>query len=165
MPTTALHQYFNGETQAGYLVAAIGVASVCLAFYLLIVRSPLKAMAWPLIVLGIGEAAVGVGLVMRTGPQLAALEAGFHQEPQASAAGELQRIGRVNRSFRILIAAELCLVVSGAALAVFLRANSTAWAAAGLGLMLQASVMLVFDVFAEHRAGGYARWLSTVVGR
>lgn len=33
------------------------------------------------------------------------------------------------------------------------------WSAVGMGLLLQAAVMLVFDLFAEHRAHVYARWL------
>jgi hypothetical protein len=164
MATAELHQYFDAERQAGLLAAVLGLASLGLASYLWGVRSPFKAMAWPLVIVGLVELGIGIGLVMRTGPQVHKLEAGFRAAPQPSAATELQRMTRVNRSFRVIMAIELVLLVGGAFVAWFLRATKPTWSAVGMGLFLQASVMLVFDLFAEHRAQVYSRWLSSIAG-
>jgi len=163
MSTAELYQYFDAERQAGLLAAALGVVSIS-ASYLWFVRSPFKAMVWPLVIVGVLELGVGIGLVMRTSSQVQVLEAGFHTAPQSTAATELHRMARVNQSFRIIKGVEVFLLVTGLFLAFFLHTKSLTWPAVGMGLLLQAAVMLIFDIFAEHRAHVYARWLSAIAG-
>jgi hypothetical protein len=160
---TELHQYFDAERHAGLLAAALGLASMGLASYLWFGRSPFKAMAWPLVVIGMIELGVGVGLVIRTNPQVQTLEAGLRASPQATAASELARMIRVNRSFRLILGGEVVLIITSLSLALMLRTQSLTWSAVGMGLLLQAAITLVFDLFAEHRAHVYTRWLSTLV--
>ncbi len=59
------------------------------------------------------------------------------------------------------MAGELVLMALGACRAFFLRTRSDMWTATGMGLLLQASVLLVLDVAAERRAHAYSQWLST----
>ena len=162
MPATELQQYFDAERQAGLLAAGLGLASFTFAAYLWMTGSPFKAMVWPLIVFGTIELGVGVGLAVRTPPQLRALDVRFAAAPRDAAASELQRMTRVNRSFRIIKAGEVVLLAIGVALAMFLPASSLAWRAVGMGLLLQSAVLLVFDIVAEHRAHVYAQWLATI---
>ena len=79
------------------LIAGLGVAGSVLAVYLLATGNALRAMAWPLVVVAVGQVALGVGLFLRTDPQVARL-----QEGQAESA----RMAKVNRSFRPILAAE-----------------------------------------------------------
>ena len=157
-----LHQYFSAERQAGLLAVLLGVASLAGALYLWSARSPFKTAAWPLIVFGLIEVGLGGALVVRTPSQVQTLDAAFTSSPQETAAGERQRMTRVNQTFRIIIAGEIALIVLGASLAFFLRTRNEAWAAIGMALLIEAAVLLVFDVFAEHRAHAYSRWLASV---
>jgi hypothetical protein len=69
----------------------------------------------------------------------------------------------VNSSFRIIKAAEVTLIALGVLLVVLLP-HSSAWAAVGLGLLVQAAGLLVFDAFAQHRAANYTEWLAQLGG-
>jgi hypothetical protein len=67
----------------------------------------------------------------------------------------------VNRNFRIVKVVEVVLILAGLAL-VFLLPHPGTWPAVGLGLLAEASALLVFDAFAHHRGLGYAQWLSGI---
>jgi hypothetical protein len=155
-----LHQYFTAERQAGMLAVALGAASLTGALYLWSTRGPFRAAAWPLIVIGLIELGLGGALVVRTPSQVRRLDAAFASAPQAAAAGERQRMARVNRAFRFIMAGELALIVLGASAVFVLRSRSDTWTAIGMAVMLQAAVLMAFDLFAEHRAHVYSNWLS-----
>ena len=157
-----MQKYFDAEKAGGLLLAVLGIAGLCLASYLWLGRSSFKAMAWPLIVIGLIEVGIGVGLAIRTGPQVQALEAGLQDTRQQTAASEIQRMSRVNRSFRVIIRVVIVVMVAGALVAFVLRGTNLDWTAVSLGLVLQAAILLAFDVFAEQRAHGYVRWLETL---
>ena len=157
MPAAELHQYFDAEKQAGLLAIGLGVASVCFASYLWFTRSPLRAAGWPLVIIGLLELGVGAGLVLRTDAQVDALDRGFGSVPAQTAAAESQRMAKVKGSFRVILAAEVVLLIGGAFLVFVFRRTHPIWAAIGAGLVLQAAVLLVFDLFAEHRAHRYVR--------
>ena len=160
MSPAELHQYFDGERYGAMMALGLGIASICLASYVWFGRSPFRAMAWPLVIVAVVELGVGVGLLARTGPQVETLEAGLRTAPQPTAAVELQRMTRVNQSFRVIKTIEVVAIAAGVFLIMLLPAENVAWRAVGLGLLLQATALLVFDVFAEHRAHLYTRWLS-----
>jgi hypothetical protein len=58
--------------------------------------------------------------------------------------------------------AEVAFIVLGLLLAVLLPHPST-WAAVGLGLLVEAAVLLAFDAFAHQRALVYTQWLQGLV--
>ena len=156
-----LHFYFGAERQAGLVAVLLGAVSLAAAVYLWSARTPFRAAAWPLIVFGLIEAGVGGALVVRTPAQVRRLDAAFASSPQAAADAERQRMARVNRAFRAIMAGELVLITVGACLAFFLRTGNDTWSGIGMGLLLQASALLVFDIVAERRAHAYSQWLST----
>jgi hypothetical protein len=157
-----LHAYFSAERQAGLIAVLLGAASLAAALYFWSARTPFKAAAWPLIVIGLIEAGLGGALIVRTPGQVATLDAAFASEPQVAAAGERQRMARVNRVFRVIMAGELVLIVLGACAVFFLRGRNDMWTAIGLAVLLEAAVLLAFDLFAEHRAHVYSNWLARV---
>ncbi|MGH9369270.1 MAG: hypothetical protein ACRD3M_16540 [Thermoanaerobaculia bacterium] len=152
-----LMRYFIAEKQAGALAAALGLLAFAFSSLLWRTGTPLRAMVWPVALVGLVEIGVGAGLILRTDGQGERLRKGLASRPVETRAAELSRMERVNRSFRVIEALEVLLFASPAAL--LLRARP-AWAAAGMGLLVQASVMLVFDLFAERRAHAYTRWLE-----
>jgi hypothetical protein len=159
MPTSELVDYFTAEKQGAVVIGGVGIVSVLFAAYLWLTGSVFRAMAWPLIVIGAGQLAIGVGLWIRTDPQVTRLQEGLRSSPQVTVDSELTRMARVNRSFKIVVAVEILLIGVGLFLALILRSRHLAWASVGMGLLLQAAVTLVFDLFAEHRAAVYTRWL------
>ena len=60
----------------------------------------------------------------------------------------------VMANFQVYKAIEIAIVVAGAALVLFLR-KRPAFAAIGVGCLLQGSAMLAFDLFAEARGQTY----------
>jgi hypothetical protein len=161
MPTAELAQYFVAERQGGFLLVALALAGFGLSAFLWFSRSAFLAMAWPLVVLGLFELIVGLAVALRTPEQIAALESGLATARTATVSAEIQRMDKVNRNFKVIKVAEVVCIVLGLLLAMLIP-HSNAWAAVGLGLLLQASVLLVFDGFAHHRALFYTQWLQSL---
>jgi hypothetical protein len=68
-------------------------------------------------------------------------------------------MARVQRNFRYVELVEAVLPLGSLALVLGLR-ERPAWVGVGLGLLVQAGVMLAFDVFAEARGAVYYAWLQ-----
>jgi hypothetical protein len=161
MPTAELAQYFVAERQGGFLLVTLALAGFGLAAFLWFSRSAFLAMAWPLVVLGLFELIVGLTVALRTPDQVAALESGFATARIPTLSAETQRMDKVNRNFKVIKIAEVACIVLGVLLAVLLP-HPNAGAAVGLGLLLEASILLVFDAFAHHRALLYTQWLHSL---
>jgi hypothetical protein len=157
-----LAEYFIAERQGGFLLVALALAGVGLAAFLWVTRSAFLAMAWPLLVLGLLQVVVGLGVALRTPGQIAALEQGLRTSVAATVAVETQRMNTINRNFRIVKLVEVAFIVFGLSLAMLVAHPST-WAAIGLGLLLEGAVLLVFDAFAHQRALIYTQWLQGLV--
>ena len=162
MPSAELAEYFTAERQAGFLLVALGLAGFGFGAFLWVIRSAFLATAWPLVVLGLFQVAIGLTVALRTPEQVASLEQGLRTSPAATVSAETQRMSTVNRNFRVIKVAEVAFIVLGLLLAVFLPHPST-WAAVGLGLLVESAVLLAFDAFAQQRALVYTQWLQGFV--
>lgn len=157
----ALHTYFDGERQAGLGAALLGLIACGFSAWLWSTTSAFRAMLVPVALIGLIQLGIGVGLWVKTPAQVAALEAGLAQ-PEAAArtarSTELVRMERVMKNFLVIKAVELLLIAVGVGLIFGLRQRG--WAVGvGMGLLVQAAVMLAFDVFAEARGEPYLAWL------
>ena len=153
-----MFRYFEGEKHAGALALALGLLAVAGALWLWRDAGPYRAMLYPLAIVGIIELGVGVGLLVKTGPQVATLTAAIEQTPEVALSRERERIVGVNARFELIKAVELMLIALAAALIVF--SGRPEWVGVGLGILLQATALLAFDIFAEQRAHLYAAWLG-----
>jgi len=156
-----LTQYFTAEKNGAWLLVVLAVVGFGFSAYLWFHRSALLPMIWPLVLVGLLIGAIGVGVGLRTPAQVAALERGFESAKAETAAAEIKRMDKVNRNFRIVKIVEIVLIVMGLLLLGFLPSPGT-WSSVGLGLVLVASVVLVFDTFAHHRAEVYVKWLQSL---
>jgi hypothetical protein len=161
MTPPELTNYFTAEKNGAWLLVVLAVVGFALSAYLWINRSAFLAMVWPLILVGLLVGAVGLGVGLRTPAQVTALERSFQSAKADTAAAEIQRMDRVNRNFRIIKIIEIVLVTIGLLLLIFLPIPGT-WSSVGMGLVLTASVVLVFDTFAHHRAEVYVKWLQSL---
>lgn len=157
-PLDPLQSYFDGEKQTALCCLALGLVAGASAVFLGRAAGSFRAMAVPVALVGVLQIAIGVGLYLRTDPQVAALRAELAAEPAAGREKELARMQRVNRNFGIVEIAEATLLLIGLGLALFMRSRPAVMAV-GMGILVQASVMLVFDLFAEQRARVYTAWL------
>ena len=74
--------------------------------------------------------------------------------PSEMLAAETPRMQKVQRNFVVIEVVELALLVVGVALALGLKGTPYR-SEVGMGLALQATVMLVFDLLAERRGALY----------
>ncbi len=165
-----LRAYFLAEQQAGLCAVGLGFVSLAIAWWLFRSVSPFRSMMIPLGVVGLLQVGVGAGLYIKTPAQVRALEAGLSQataHPEARGPEardkETQRMQRVQANFVLLKFGWIALVAVGLGLVVFMRGRPGI-VGVGLGILLQAVVMLAFDLFAEARGADYLRWLQQGTG-
>jgi hypothetical protein len=158
-----LFRYFRAEKHAGLFCLVFGLIALLVSGWLWRADETFRAMAVPVALVALLQIAIGGVLAWRTDRQVNDLVAGLENNPAQAKAAELERMSRVYASFRLVEAAELILIVTGLVLALSLRARP-AIMAVGMGVLLQATVMLVFDLFAEYRAHLYASWLQKLPG-
>ena len=158
----ALTSYFEGEKNGGLLIAAIGAVALIGAVVLFPERLGLRAFAITLGVCALVEIAVGAGLYLKTGPQLTRLLAQLASNATELYASEIPRMMKVQRNFVVLEYLWLSAVVLSAATAVVRKAHSTASGIA-LGVLVQVSIFLAFDMIAERRGAAYLAHLESSV--
>jgi hypothetical protein len=156
---TALTTYFSAEKQAMLPIIVIGLVATVAAGWLTFGAGALRGMAIPLGLIGLLELGVGVAVYARTDSQVAALDDQRARDAQAMITAESTRMAGVMNAFTIIKIVEVVLIALGAGLAWSLS-RSDFWFAFGVGLVVQATVMLVFDLFAERRAGPYVEALA-----
>jgi hypothetical protein len=150
----ALHAYFDGEKYAGLLLAGISVAVLIAAAIMFRAGPSHRPFAATLGVFALIQIALGVGLYLRTGPQVAALVSQLGADAPAFYSAEAARMDRVQRNFVIIEYVELVIIVAAAIVAI---AEKTRPGLSGvaLGFLISASVLLAFDVIAERRGAEY----------
>lgn len=159
MPPAELAAYFTTERQGGFFLVALALVSFGFAATLWANRSAFAAMAWPLVALGSLQLIIGLVVALRTPAQVASLEQGLRTSSATTVAAEIQRMKKVNTNFRVVKVVEASLIVIGLLLVLGLPHPGT-WPSIGLGLLVEAAVLLAFDAFAHHRALVYTRWLQ-----
>jgi hypothetical protein len=150
--------YFAAEKSEAGLFMAVGIAAVAASAWLWLGGSAYKAMAYPLIAIAAIQLVVGATVFFRTDAQVAALQAQYGADRAAFKAAETPRMEAVVRNFRLYKGIEIALLATGILLTFLLR-HSDAWYAVGIGLIIQSSLMLVLDLFAERRADEYLRFV------
>lgn len=150
----ALTTYFTGEKNAGLVLAALGVIGLAAALLFWPSRVGLRAFAVTLGVLGLIEIAIGAGLYVRTGPQVSGLLATLGSDATRFFADEAVRMARVQRNFVVVQYVELAVIVVAAVAALVMKNRSTI-AGIALGLVVNAAILLAFDIVAERRGAVY----------
>jgi hypothetical protein len=139
-------RYFAEERRGGAIFLAAGLAALTLCAWLATRATAYRGMIPPLGVLGLVE--IGVGVALR-----------WRRPHPADAGRERDRMRRVIASFRICKVVETVVLTAGLTLMMLFPRHSLLYAA-GLACLLQASVLLVLDRFAERRAREYTSLLD-----
>jgi len=154
----ALVRYFSTERAESVVFLFCAAAAAAASAGLVALRSPFRAMAWPLLAVGLVQLVVGGTILLRTPGQRARLLRQLHASPAAYRSEETARMVRVQRSFVLYKRIEIGLLALGLALASIDAYGRTLYAI-GMGLILEAGLMLALDLRAERRG---ARYLQTV---
>jgi hypothetical protein len=155
----AMLDYFAAEKGESLIFLLAGVLATIVSVLLWRSASEYRAMAYPLIAIGLIQIAVGGAIYARTDRQVDGLRAELARDAAAYRAAELPRMAKVSAGFKLYKAIELALLAAGIALTFAFKSRPALYAV-GIGLILQSSVMLVLDLFAERRADRYVAALE-----
>jgi hypothetical protein len=160
----AVITYFGGEKRESVLFLAAGLIAIGGAAVLWLGDGPYRAMSFPLVAVALIQLVVGGTVFFRTNAQAKDLHARLARDPRDFTALEIPRMEKVMRSFRLYKAIEIALLIAGiAGLVGALTSPRPTVYAVSLGLMLEAGLMLVFDVFAERRGRRYLEAVRRLV--
>jgi len=154
-------RYFSEEKAESWLFILVGVVALGASVWLLRTGSSYRGMAYPLIAVGLIQIVVGSSVAFRTDAQVAALTAQLASSPSAFQLAEVPRMEVVMRNFALYKGIELALLLVGVALTYAFRQKELVYGI-GVGLVMQASLMLVLDLFAERRGDEYLSAIRTL---
>lgn len=156
-----LGSYFAAEKQESVIFISVGILAIAVSIWLWINGHRLKSMAYPLVIIGLMQMAVGSTIFFRTDSQVSALSTQLQQNPITMRVEESARMEAVMKNFSIYKAIEMILLITGVGIIIFLQQKDVA-AGIGIGLILQSAITLTLDIFAEARSADYMSALDRV---
>jgi hypothetical protein len=156
-------KYFTGERAESYLFLALGILGLFISSYLFFLKasSYWKGFAIPFILVSALEIIVGISLIYRSPKDIIRVENYIKNEKIKIKTAEIPRMHKVMKNFLVYRYVEVALIIIGAIL-YFASAYSDFWRALGLGLFIQASIVLTLDYFAERRGFIYLQYLNSI---
>jgi hypothetical protein len=142
-------------------LAALGVVALVAAATMYPERFGLRALGATLAVFALLELAIGLGLYFKTGPQVEKLNTQLSADPKAFVEAEKPRMEAVQRNFRMLELTWLGLIAVAAPAAFFFKEHTTISGIA-LGVLMNVTLVLTFDIIAERRGAVYLDAINKV---
>ncbi|MBX3724111.1 MAG: hypothetical protein KF713_19850 [Turneriella sp.] len=164
----AMRTYFEKEKTAALIGIGGAIAAGGTGGYLATQGDLAKGIGYSLIGIGVIGLVVGGSVYLRTDNQLAKLEKQLETTPREYKTFEGARMERVITQFTILKIAELSIFAGGVATTVVgTTQKAELTTGIGIGLMLDAALLLLFDYFADARAQVYMQQIRdfTLAGR
>jgi hypothetical protein len=159
-----INTYFKAEKSESLLFLAAGIAAILFSIWawLSFKQSFYTGIAIPLALVGLIQIVVGGTVYFKTDKQIATLEQQYETDKIAMAKSELPRMNTVMKNFTLYKYIEIAFILSGLICIFFLRQNDF-WLGIGIGLLIQGTIMLVLDIFAEKRGEVYINWLHQLL--
>ena len=157
-------KYFHGEKEESYIFLMIGVVAFAMAlyFFFALKTSFWKGVAVPFIIVALLEFMVGYTIVTRSPKDIARVETYLQQAPKRIKTIEIPRMEKVSSNFVVYRYVEIALIILGIVL-MYSSMQDTFWRGLGLGLFMQASIVLCLDFFAERRGHIYVLYLQELI--
>jgi drug/metabolite transporter (DMT)-like permease len=160
-----MQSYFGAEKgESGFFIGLGVLALVLGAVFFTRDSAALRGAAFPLVLVGLIQLGVGLGVYLRTDKQQADLISLMRSDRPRFLAEELPRMDKVNRNFDVYKIVEIVLLVVGVGLVVYGRGGRPMLLGVGAGLAAQSAIMLALDFFAEARADRYTEMLRALGG-
>ena len=157
-----IQSYFSAEKIEGLAGTLAGICAIGLSIYLWVKASPYRGMAFPLVLVGLIQIGVFGTVFLRTDKQVTELTAQLATSPSDFKAKEIPRMEGVMRNVRTYKVIEIAILLGGILMTFLWREKNMVYSA-GIGCILQGSLMLVADLLAEHRGEEYLRPLRALV--
>jgi hypothetical protein len=159
----SISNYFNAEKWESVLFILVGVAAILFACYFLIkLKLPFyNGMSYPLIAIAIIQLTVGSSVYFRSSKDIERMNIMLQSDSSKIKLEEIPRMELVMKNFIIYRWIEISLILIGLVLFYYFSEGSF-WRGIGLGLVIQATFMLVLDYFAESRGKIYLEYLVSV---
>ena len=157
-------KYFSAEKSWCIAGAAIAVGSVAIALWFLFrSRQSFQAgMAWPFIILGIIFFMICFSVARRSDGDASRVTSMLATDQASLVSTELPRMVTVMRNFTVIISLEIAFLLASVSLLIWANLSMT-WRGVMTGLLIQASWLLVFDLFARARGAVYMNYLEGVI--
>lgn len=155
--------YFNQEKVEGLVFIVVGVIALTLAAYFTVkVKQPFyNGLAYSLVFLALIQVTVGTIIYLRSPKDIIRVTRMLETEKKLILKEEIPRMEKVMKSFVIYRYIEMTLILTGMIFFV-VSSPGTLWKGVGMGLVIQASLMLLLDYFAEKRGHTYLDYLHTI---
>ena len=162
-----IEQYFSAEKQGSLFFLSVGIVAVIAAFILFFVlKTPFfKGAAIPMIIAGLIAGTIGFTIYKRSDDDRIRNVYAYDLNPDELKQKEYPRMQKVMKSFRVIIVAEMLLLLVGAFLYFYFRQQEAKQFVCGLGfgLLLMCITALILDVQAQRRAAVYMKGLQSYV--
>lgn len=162
-----IEKYFIAEKNESLVFIVIGVLAILAAMYFIFIQKTAfaKGIAIPLIAIAFIEITVGWTVFRRSDKDRIDMVYALDMNPGILRTEEIPRMQKVLDNFRIYRWVEISLAITGLLLILFCRTKTewSFWYGIGVGLAIQALLMLVADFFAEKRAWLYFESLNRLI--
>lgn len=161
---TDIEKYFTAEKSESLVFILIGMAAIILAivFFFFLKTNFYKGIALPLALISIIQVSVGYTVYKRSDSDRKRITYAYDMNPSELKSKEIPRMEKVMKNFVVYRWVEITLALAGLALIFLYRSNpdKTFLYGVGLGLAIQAMIMLGADYFAEARGKIYCDGLE-----
>jgi hypothetical protein len=156
-----INDYFNAEKFESLFFMGVGLIAILLGIYFWFsLKEPFfRGIAIPLVLIGLIQLMVGSTVYFRSPKDIIRVENIVKNEPTKIQSEEIPRMEVVMKNFVIYRYVEIALLLLGIFLFLFFP-NQSFWKGVGLGLFIQAGLMLTLDYFAEKRGFEYQRFIK-----
>jgi len=155
--------YFNAEKSESLFFIAVGVIALMLSVYFVLkLKQPFYiGISYPLIAVALIQLTVGSAVYFRSPKDIVRVTQMVQTQKEKIKLEEIPRMETVMKNFVLYRWVEIALLLIGIVLFFFFQ-PMTLWKGVGLGLTIQASLMLLLDFFAERRGEAYLEYLQNL---
>ncbi len=156
-------KYFSAEKGESILFITVGLLSLILSIYFLIkLKQPLfSGLSYSFITIAFVELAIGISIYFRSPKDMIRVNQFIQTEIVKIQSEEIPRMETVLNNFVIYRWIEIGFVLIGIAMFLYFQ-TTTLWRGVGLGLSIQASLLLLLDFIAESRGKIYLEHLQNL---
>ena len=156
-------KYFSAEKGESILFITVGLLSLILSIYFLIkLKQPLfSGLSYSFITIAFVELAIGISIYFRSLKDMIRVNQFIQTEIIKIQSEEIPRMETVLNNFVIYRWIEIGFVLVGIAMFLYFQ-PTTLWRGVGLGLSIQASLLLLLDFIAESRGKIYLEHLQNL---
>ena len=157
----SIEKYFTDDRlQLGIGIAFSIFSLVIAAFLSMSKRTVFAGMSYSIIALTLILLSVCVFLFVRTPKDLKRVSTFYETMPEKMKTEELPRMETVLKNFNWIIKTEICIIIAGVLLLVSFGKNDLL-RGISIGMVAQASILLIFDTIEAERAKVYLEFLKS----